>query len=149
MMAKSRLKRRGLSDAEYLEHLTRKLFVSGFSWAAVDKKWPRFREVFYGFDPETVAEMPGELIEHVLQDPGIVRNGVKVRATVKNAQELLRIAEEHGSFRAYLRSLDSLTYAERSKRIAKRFASVGPNTVYYFLHDCGEPVPREKPEGVG
>ncbi len=137
-----------MSDAGYLENLTKKVFVSGFSWGPVEKKWPRFREVFYNFDPGMAADMPEPLIEHVSQDAGIIRNRVKIRATVRNAQEVLRIAEEHGSFWNYVRSLDGLKYAERSKVMAKRFACVGPNTVYYFLRDCGEPVPSSKPEGV-
>jgi 3-methyladenine DNA glycosylase Tag len=140
---------RRLSDARYLEHLTRKLFVSGFAWAPVNKKWPRFREVFYNFDPETVADMPELLLDELARDEGIIRNRVKIKAVVKNAQEMLLLSGRHGSFWAYLRSLDGLAYEERAKRIAKHFACVGPNTVYYFLHDCGEPVPSVKPEGVG
>jgi 3-methyladenine DNA glycosylase Tag len=137
-----------LSDAWYLEHLTRKIFVSGFAWEPVNKKWPHFREVFYGFDPEMVADMPEPLVEHISNDKRIIRNRVKIRATVRNAQEFLRIEQEYGSFAGFLRSLDALTYGERAGRIARRFASVGPNTVYYFLRDCGEPVPARKPEGV-
>ncbi len=141
--------RKQLSDSTYLEVMTRKLFVSGFSWEVVEKKWPRFRAVFYDFDPETVANMPAELIEHISRDPGIVRNVVKIRATVRNAGEMLQIASEHGSFWRYLRSLDRLTYEARAKVIAKRFLCVGPNTVYYFLKECDEPVPEVKPPGVG
>jgi 3-methyladenine DNA glycosylase Tag len=136
------------SDAFYLELLTKKLFVSGFSWGPVEKKWSRFREAFYDFDPETVAEMPPDLVDHLCSDPGLIRNSVKLRATVRNAAEFLRIAEEHGSFSVYVRSLDRMDYASRSKAIARRFACVGPNTVYYFLREAGEPVPEEKPEGV-
>lgn len=143
-----RTSKKRLSDAEYLEHMTRKLFISGFSWGPVEKKWSRFREVFYNFDPAMVSDMPEPLIEHISLDAGIIRNRIKIRATVRNAQEFLRIADEHGSFWKYLRSLDGLKYGERSKKLAKRFLCVGPNTAYYFLRDCGEPVPSGKPEGV-
>ncbi len=129
--------------------MTRKLFISGFAWGPVEKKWPRFREVFYGFDPEVVADMPAELLEHLSLDSGIVRNRVKIKATVRNAQEVLRVRAEYGSFWRFIRSLDGCTYAERAQRVAARFACVGPNTVYYFLLDCGEPVPSTKPPGVG
>lgn len=138
----------GYTDAEYLDNLTRKIFISGFSGAPVKARWPRIREVFYGFDPGTVAEMPGLLIDHVQQDPGVIRNGRKLRATVANASEFVRIHEEFGSFHDYLRSLDDLPYERRAREIGKRFKSVGPNTVYYFLVDAGEPVPERKPEGV-
>ncbi len=148
MKVKRRTTKR-LTDSEYLEHLTRKLFISGFAWEPVKKKWPRFRELFYAFDPKIVADIPGELVEHISNDPGIIRNRVKIKATVKNAQEFLDIAHEHGSFRGYLRSLDGLAYEKRAKDIAKRVACVGPNTVYYFLLDVGEKVPAVKPPGVG
>lgn len=136
------------TDAEYLDNLTRKIFISGFSGDPVATRWPRFREVFYAFDPGTVAEMPGLLIDHLQQDPGIIRNKRKLRATVANASEFVRIGEEFGSFHDYLRSLDDLSYERRAREIGKRFTSVGPNTVYYFLEDAGEPVPPVKPEGV-
>jgi DNA-3-methyladenine glycosylase I len=136
------------TDAEYLDNLTRKIFISGFSGDPVATRWPRFREVFYAFDPGMVAEMPGLLIDHLQQDPGIIRNKRKLRATVANASEFVRIGEEFGSFHDYLRSLDDLPYEQRAREIGKRFASVGPNTVYYFLEDAGEPVPPVKPEGV-
>ena len=136
------------TDAEYLDNLTRKIFISGFAGPPVKARWPRIREVFYAFDPGTVAEMPGLLIDHVQQDPGVIRNGRKLRATVANASEFVRIHEEFGSFHDYLRSLDDLPYERRAREISKRFKSVGPNTVYYFLVDAGEPVPEQKPEGV-
>ncbi|MDP6823764.1 MAG: DNA-3-methyladenine glycosylase I [Dehalococcoidia bacterium] len=136
------------TDAEYLDNLTHKIFISGFSGDPVAARWPRFREVFYAFDPGTVAEMPGLLIDHVQQDPGVIRNKRKLRATVANASEFVRISEEFGSFHNYLRSLDDLPYERRARDISNRFQSVGPNTVYYFLADAGEPVPKVKPDGV-
>ena len=148
-MRKGKAVPRKFTDAQYFELLTKKLFVSGFSWAVVDKKWRRFCEVFYDFDPETVADMPAELVEHIMKDAGIVRNGTKVKATVRNAGEMMKVAGEFRSFSRYLRSMDGLSYDQRSKQIAKRFACVGPNTVYYFLRECGEPVPSVKPPGVG
>ena len=136
------------SDAEYLDNLSHKVFISGFAGPPVKARWPRIREVFYAFDPGTVAEMPGLLIEHVQEDPGVIRNKRKIRATVENASEFLRIREEFGSFHDYLRSLDDLPYERRARDISRRFKSVGPNTVYYFLADAGEPVPELKPAGV-
>jgi DNA-3-methyladenine glycosylase I len=133
------------SDAEYLDNLTRKIFISGFSGDPVRTRWPRFREVFYGFDPGTVSEMPDLLIDHVQQDPGVIRNKRKLKATVANALEFVSVGEEFGSFHAYLRSLDDLPYERRAREISKRFTSVGPNTVYYFLEDAGVKSKKKKP----
>ncbi|MBT3943169.1 MAG: hypothetical protein HOC77_04460 [Chloroflexi bacterium] len=136
------------TDAEYLDNLTHKIFISGFSGDPVKTRWPRFREVFYAFDPGMVAEMPDLLIDHVHQDPGVIRNKRKLKATVANASEFVRLIKEFGSFHSYLRSLDDLPYEKRARDVSNRFQSVGPNTVYYFLADAGEIVPKVKPAGV-
>ena len=96
------------TDAEYLDNLSHKVFISGFSDAPVKVRWPRIREVFYAFDPGTVADMPGLLIEHVQQDPGVIRNGRKLRATVANASSApsgLRLREAPATPRAILDEL--------------------------------------------
>ena len=136
------------TDSEYLDNLSHKVFISGFAGPPVKARWPRIREVFYTFDPGMVAEMPDLLIEQVQEDPGVIRNKRKIKAVVANATEFLRLREEFGSFHSYLRSLDDLPYERRASDISRRFKSVGPNTVYYFLADAGEPVPEQKPAGV-
>lgn len=136
------------TDADYLDNLTHKIFISGFSGDTVERRWPHFRKVFYAFDPGMVADMPDPLIEHVQQDPGVIRNKRKLQATIANASMFLRLSEEFGSFHEYLRSLDHLPYELKALDIRNRLAFVGPNTVYYFLADVGEKVPRVKPEGV-
>ena len=136
------------TDAVYLENLSRKIFISGFANEPVRQRWPRFQEVFYGFDPGMVAEMPGLLVDEVCEDTALIRNRPKIRAVVENARVFVSLAAEHGSFHAYLRSLDGLSYAARSRDVSARFRRVGPNTAYYFLMDAGEPVPAHKPPGV-
>ena len=84
-------------DARILAQMARHVFQSGFSWAVIDKKWPGFEAAFAGFDPVVNAAMSDERLDDLLKDPGIIRNGAKIRSVALNAQFLMTLAAEHGS----------------------------------------------------
>lgn len=92
------------------EHDDRRLFEmlilegaqAGLSWITVLKKRGAYRELFEGFDPEIVAKIPPARVEELLQNPGIIRNRLKVESTVTNARAFLKVQEEFGTFDAYL-----------------------------------------------
>ena len=69
----------------YLAEFTRKVFQSGFVWRVVDKKWPKFEEIFWDFDIERLLMMPEDMLERKASDPGIIRNFSKVRTILQNA----------------------------------------------------------------
>ncbi|HSQ03451.1 MAG TPA: DNA-3-methyladenine glycosylase I, partial [Burkholderiales bacterium] len=75
---------------------------AGLSWETILKKRDAYREAFGNFDPAAVARYRAARIERLLQNPGIVRNRLKVESTVSNAKALLAIQKEFGSFDAYL-----------------------------------------------
>jgi DNA-3-methyladenine glycosylase I len=75
---------------------------AGLSWETILKKRERYREVFAGFDPARVARFDARRVATLLQDPGIVRNRLKVAGTVRNAKAFLAVQEEFGSFDSYL-----------------------------------------------
>jgi DNA-3-methyladenine glycosylase I len=75
---------------------------AGLSWDTVLRKRVRYREVFDGFDPEKVARYGAKKVRALLADPGIIRNRMKIEATVANAQLFLKVREEFGSFDAYI-----------------------------------------------
>lgn len=75
---------------------------AGLSWITILKKRPHYRRVFAGFDPAKVARFTPARVERLLADPGIVRNRLKVEATVTNARATLRVQDEFGSLAAYL-----------------------------------------------
>ncbi|MCC6670914.1 MAG: DNA-3-methyladenine glycosylase I [Planctomycetes bacterium] len=75
---------------------------AGLSWITILKKRPHYRRVFAGFDPAKVARFTPARVERLLADPGIVRNRLKVEATVTNARAALRVQDEFGSLAAYL-----------------------------------------------
>ncbi|MCZ8513616.1 DNA-3-methyladenine glycosylase I [Paenibacillus filicis] len=75
---------------------------AGLSWYTVLKKRERYREVFDGFVPETVAGYGPDKIEALLADPGLIRNRLKMQAAVVNAKAFLRVREEFGTFDRYI-----------------------------------------------
>lgn len=129
------------NDAGYFEKITQAVFQAGFSWEVIRQKWPNFQRLFAGFDVNAVANFTPEDVERLLEDPGIVRNGRKIEATVRNARVAQGLIAEHGSFHAYLRSMDGLDYAARAKRFSKQFKFMGPMGAYFFFWSVGEDVP--------
>jgi len=75
---------------------------AGLSWETILKKRENYRKAYDNFDPKVVAEYDDEKIQELLSNAGIVRNKLKVRASVKNAKVFLKIQKEFGSFDQYL-----------------------------------------------
>ncbi len=75
---------------------------AGLSWITILRKRENYWAAFDGFDPEKIARYDEQKIAELLQNPGIVRNRLKMQSAVKNAQGFLQIMEEHGSFSDYL-----------------------------------------------
>jgi DNA-3-methyladenine glycosylase I len=129
------------NDAGYFEKITQAVFQAGFSWQVIRTMWPNFQDAFAGFDINKVASFTEEDVERLLEDKGIVRNGRKIQATVHNARICQGLIAEHGSFPAYLRTMDNLDYYQRSKRFCKQFKFMGPMGTYFFFWSVGEDVP--------
>lgn len=133
--------RRPPTDAAYFENLTRCIFQAGLSWRTVTNKWPNFKKAFHGFDIKAVASYGAEDIGRLMGDEGIIRNRRKILATINNAREFELIAEEHGSFKRWLDSLDKAeNYAGTVRRLASRFRHVGETTARIFLYTVGEEI---------
>ncbi|WP_068775169.1 DNA-3-methyladenine glycosylase I [Paenibacillus sp. FJAT-26967] len=89
-------------DRKLFEMLCLEGAQAGLSWYTVLKKREHYQQVFDGFDAATIARYNEEKIAELLDDPGIIRNRLKVRGFVKNAQAFLNIQEKHGSFSRYI-----------------------------------------------
>ena len=74
---------------------------AGLSWLTVLKKRENYRLAYEGFEPEKVARFNEKKIEKLLTNPGIIRNRLKIRSSIKNASLYLKIQEEFGSFAKY------------------------------------------------
>jgi len=89
-------------DRKWFEFLILEGAQAGLSWDTILKKRARYLEVFDGFDAAKVARYDKRKIASLLKDPGIIRNHMKIEATVSNAREFLKTQNEFGSFDAYI-----------------------------------------------
>ncbi len=89
-------------DQKLFEFLTLETFQAGLSWITVLRKRENFRKAFEHFDVQKVACYGEEKIASLLQDAGIIRNRLKVRAAVSNAVAFIEIQKEFGSFSKYI-----------------------------------------------
>jgi DNA-3-methyladenine glycosylase I len=124
---------------DYLDVMSKAVFQSGMSWKVVEGKWAGTREAFYNFDVKKVADMNAFDLEQLAQDTRVIRNRRKLGAVVSNAQKMLDLETEHGTFQNYLRSHDDFDATLTS--IKKEFSFMGPTGIYYFLYVVGEQVP--------
>lgn len=92
------------------EHNDRKLFEmlllegaqAGINWLIILKKRETYRKAFDDFDPVKIASYDDQKIAELLQDPGIIRNRLKIQSAVTNAQAFLQVVEQFGSFDRYI-----------------------------------------------
>ncbi len=144
------------ADRTLFEFLILEGAQAGLSWLTVLRKRPHYRCLFADFDAEQVARFDAARVETLLQDPGIVRNRLKVQAAVSNAQAFLAVQEVFGSFDRYIwdfvdgrpivnhfERLDQVPavtpLAETLSRDLKRrgFRFVGPTIVYAHMQATG------------
>ena len=143
-------------DRRLFEMLILEGAQAGLSWITVLRKREAYRRCFAGFDPRVVAALTDTDLKRILQDPGIVRNRLKVDSARSNALAFLAVQAEFGSFEAYLwpfvggaprvnhprvmADLPAVTAeAEALSRDLKKrgFRFVGPTIVYAFMQAVG------------
>lgn len=143
-------------DHKLFEILVLESFQSGLSWITILKKRENFRKAFDGFDFRKIAEYKEEKIEELLQNSGIIRNRLKITASIKNARAFLAIRESHGSFSNYIwefvkhepiqnhytTSAEIPAQTPISQAISKSlknygFSFIGPVTCYAFMQATG------------
>jgi DNA-3-methyladenine glycosylase I len=89
-------------DIRLFEMLVLEGAQAGLSWLTILKKRQNYRRAFEGFRPEIVAAYGPKEIDALLHDPGIIRNGLKIKAAIQNARQVLEIQAEFGSLDSYL-----------------------------------------------
>jgi DNA-3-methyladenine glycosylase I len=89
-------------DRCLFEFLVLESAQAGLSWYTVLRKRENYRVAFDDFDPEKIASFDDQKVESLLQNPGIIRNRLKVLATINNAQRFLAVQAEFGSFDTYI-----------------------------------------------
>ena len=143
-------------DTVQFEFLLLEGAQAGLSWSTILNKREGYRRAFAGFDVEKVARFTKNRVEKLLQNPGIVRNRLKVESAVTNAQAFIAVQEEFGSFSKYIwRFVDGTPIQNRfekdsdvpatspesdalSKDLKKRgFRFVGSTIVYAHMQATG------------
>ncbi|MAE10667.1 MAG: DNA-3-methyladenine glycosylase I [Dehalococcoidales bacterium] len=146
------------------QHEDRKLFEllilegaqAGLNWLTILNKRDGYTKAFDGFDAEKIARYDDRKVEELLLNSGIVRNRLKIMATIRNAGAFLAVAEEFGSFDTYIwqfvggqqkknawkamNEVPSRTFESEamSKDLIKRgFKFVGPTTCYAYMQATG------------
>jgi DNA-3-methyladenine glycosylase I len=143
-------------DRKLFEMLILEGAQAGLSWITILRRRESYRAAFDGFDPERIARYTPKKIEALLQDPGIIRNRLKVEGTVRNARACLEARDEAGSLDALLwRFIGGKPIQNRwpslggvpaetaeskamSKELRRRgFTFVGPTILYAFMQAVG------------
>lgn len=89
-------------DATIFEFLILETFQAGLSWITILRKRENFRKALDNFDFRKIAQYSEEKIQELLKNEGIIRNKLKVRATVSNAQAFMEVQKEFGTFSEYI-----------------------------------------------
>ena len=143
-------------DTHLFEMLTLEGAQAGLSWSTILRKREGYRRAFAGFDPAAVATYTERDVERLLEDPGIVRNRLKVESTIVNAGRVLEVQAELGSFASYLWSfVDGEPVVGRFRRLSelpaetplskalskdlkrRGFRFVGPTICYALMQAVG------------
>lgn len=143
-------------DQKLFEFLTLETFQAGLSWITVLRKREHFSRAFQQFDYHKIAEYDAEKITDLKNDPGIIRNRLKIEATISNAQAFIKIQKSHGSFSNFIwafvdgtpltntfQTLDEVPpytpLAEKISTVLKKegFKFVGPTVIYSHMQATG------------
>ena len=89
-------------DKVIFEFLVLEGAQAGLSWGTILRKREKFRRAFARFDPARVARFDGRIVKRLLQDPGIIRNRMKINSAVQNAKAFLQVQKEFGTFDSYI-----------------------------------------------
>ena len=135
-------------DDKLFERLMFEINQAGLNWILILKKQSNFRMAFDNFNIEKVAKYNDEDFRRLMNDPGIIRNKLKINAAIENAKIILEIRKESGSFRKWLdiHSGENLSLADWTKLFKKTFKFTGGEIVNEFLMSTGYLPGAHSPE---
>jgi len=125
------------SDAPLFERLVLEINQAGLSWETILKKKENFARAYNHFDPEIVAAYGEGEIKRLLSDAGIIRNRRKIEAAIYNAQMILGLSAQNGSFSAWLDQHHPRKKVEWIKLFRSTFVFTGGEIVNEFLVSTG------------
>ena len=129
---------KGMTDDRYLSEMSRRIFQAGLKHSMVNGKWPAFEEVFWGFDPRRVAMMSDDELESLLSNDRIIRHFGKIKAVRGNANWMLAVIEEYGSFGKLIAEWPSTDIVGLWLLMKKQGAQLGGQSGARFLRMVGK-----------
>lgn len=124
-------------DDELFERLVLEINQAGLSWITILKKAENFRKAYHGFQIEKIARYTEKDRKRLLNDAGIIRNRLKVNAAIVNAQRILELRKEFGSFKGWLESHHPRSREKWTKLFRQTFVFTGGEIVNEFLISTG------------
>lgn len=124
-------------DTVLLERLALEIFQAGLSWLTILKKREATVAAFKGFDVDTVAAFGDQDRQRLLNNPGIIRNRLKVEAIIHNAKVVQNLRETHGSFDGWLAAHHPRKKNDWVKLFKKTFKFTGGEITGEFLMSLG------------
>ena len=124
-------------DGELFGRFILEINQAGLSWTLMLRKQEGFRKAYSNFSIEKIAAYTEEDRERLLLDPGIIRNRLKINAAIVNAQKIVELKKEYGSFKNWLDAHHPLELTDWLKLFKKNFKFVGGEIVNEFLMSTG------------
>ena len=143
-------------DRHLFEMLILEGAQAGLSWSTILKKRENYRQAYYEFNPEKNSRFTKKSVERLLKNSGIVRNRLKVEASITNAKAFIEVQKEYGSFSNFIWSFvdakpiinkwksiqqipaETVESQKMSKELKKRgFKFVGPTICYAYMQSVG------------
>jgi DNA-3-methyladenine glycosylase I len=136
------------NDDELFERLMFEINQAGLNWILILKKQHNFRKAFDNYNIEKVAAYGEKDVMRLMNDPGIIRNKLKINAAIENARMILRLKRESHSFKNWLdkQSRDTLLLEDWTKLFRKTFRFTGGEIVNEFLVSTGYLPGAHSPE---
>lgn len=129
---------RALGDDRYLSLIALRVFRAGLKHSLVDAKWPAFEEAFFAFDPHKVVLMGAEHLERLMQDSRLIRHLGKLKSVPRNAQFILDVARDRGSFGQLIADWPSSDIVGLWKYLAKHGSQLGGLSAPRLLRMMGK-----------
>lgn len=143
-------------DKRLFELLVLEGFQAGLTWKLILDRREALKKAFSGFDPQKIAKYTEKDINHIMKDPGVIRNRAKIQATVNNARRLKEVQNDFGSFDDFvwkfvrgktidnaLKTFENLPADSPESRVMSKelkergFKFVGPTICYAFMQGAG------------
>jgi DNA-3-methyladenine glycosylase I len=133
-------------ENELFGRLLMEINQAGLSWDTILKKEDNFRNAYSNFDIKKIARYAEKDIDRLLNDAGIIRNRLKINAAIVNAQRILELQKEYGSFFQWIKMQNVEDISSWVKLFKKEFKFVGGEIVNEFLMSIGRIEGAHSPE---